>query len=208
MNRAASILVVLAFGSLPSLARATTIDFNNFFDPTNVASFSVSGATFTGIGTTTGFEISSYGQTDFGTGGNILCPRTDAVYCGGDFQVSFTGLVSDLQFQVTGDDDIEPLSVQGFRSGQSLGTLTLITDGVNQLAQTFNLSPFGSLDKIVVTGGAADRRGLGYDNFSFQAIASGAVPEPATWAMMILGFSAIGFSMRRKQRQSIRYSFA
>jgi hypothetical protein len=33
------------------------------------------------------------------------------------------------------------------------------------------------------------------------------VPEPATWAMMIVGFSAIGFSIRRKQRQSVRYSF-
>jgi hypothetical protein len=27
-----------------------------------------------------------------------------------------------------------------------------------------------------------------------------AVPEPATWAMMLLGFGAIGFSMRRRRR--------
>jgi hypothetical protein len=25
------------------------------------------------------------------------------------------------------------------------------------------------------------------------------VPEPATWGMMLLGFGAIGFSMRRKR---------
>ncbi|TCP30410.1 PEPxxWA-CTERM sorting domain-containing protein [Sphingomonas sp. BK235] len=30
------------------------------------------------------------------------------------------------------------------------------------------------------------------------AVAPGAVPEPATWAMMILGFGAIGYAMRRK----------
>jgi len=32
-----------------------------------------------------------------------------------------------------------------------------------------------------------------------QAVAA-AVPEPATWGMMLLGFGAIGFAMRRKRR--------
>ena len=36
---------------------------------------------------------------------------------------------------------------------------------------------------------------------------SGAVPEPATWAMMVLGFGALGGVMRRKRRQIIRYAF-
>lgn len=35
----------------------------------------------------------------------------------------------------------------------------------------------------------------------------GAVPEPATWLTMILGFAAIGLAMRHKQRQTVRYSF-
>jgi len=34
------------------------------------------------------------------------------------------------------------------------------------------------------------------DNVSM--VASGAVPEPATWGMMILGFGFVGFSMRRR----------
>lgn len=34
------------------------------------------------------------------------------------------------------------------------------------------------------------------------------VPEPATWLTMIMGFGAIGFGMRRKQRQTVRYDFA
>lgn len=37
----------------------------------------------------------------------------------------------------------------------------------------------------------------------------GAVPEPATWAMMILGFALIGGFMRRRQGStSVRYDFA
>lgn len=38
--------------------------------------------------------------------------------------------------------------------------------------------------------------------------ASGAVPEPATWAMMLLGFGAIGFGMRSQQRQRVHRNFA
>lgn len=35
-----------------------------------------------------------------------------------------------------------------------------------------------------------------------------AVPEPATWAMMLLGFGAIGFGMRRRRSDSVRVRFA
>jgi hypothetical protein len=41
------------------------------------------------------------------------------------------------------------------------------------------------------------------DNLSFNG-----VPEPATWALMILGIGAIGGMMRRRQRQSVSYNFA
>lgn len=40
------------------------------------------------------------------------------------------------------------------------------------------------------------------DNVSLQS-STGAVPEPATWAMMLLGFGAIGFAMRRQRSQAL-----
>jgi hypothetical protein len=36
-------------------------------------------------------------------------------------------------------------------------------------------------------------------------ITTGAVPEPGTWAMMLLGFGAVGFTMRRQRKQDGRF---
>lgn len=44
-------------------------------------------------------------------------------------------------------------------------------------------------------------------NLSFASVNS-AVPEPATWAMMMLGFGGMGFAMRRRNRTSARIRFA
>ena len=59
-------------------------------------------------------------------------------------------------------------------------------------------------------------RGTSGGNASFSGtvafIPTSAVPEPGTWALMLLGFAAVGFSMRRSKpemRESrVRYNFA
>jgi hypothetical protein len=42
--------------------------------------------------------------------------------------------------------------------------------------------------------------GKGVSNAAIYGFGPAAVPEPATWAMMLLGFGAIGVSMRRRRR--------
>ena len=43
------------------------------------------------------------------------------------------------------------------------------------------------------------------DNFGSQTLTIAAVPEPATWAMLVLGFAGIGFvAYRRKSNHSFR----
>lgn len=66
------------------------------------------------------------------------------------------------------------------------------------LAQGLNV--FG----INVTVGAPGYTSGGA-SYEFSAVmpgAGGAVPEPGTWAMMLLGFGGVGFAMRRAKRSA------
>lgn len=62
---------------------------------------------------------------------------------------------------------------------------------------------------IDVNSGGNDH-GLGVDTFSVKSTlaATGAVPEPATWGMIILGFGAMAGAVRRRGRvtQRVRYA--
>lgn len=49
---------------------------------------------------------------------------------------------------------------------------------------------------------------FGNGTLTISPVAAGAVPEPATWAMMLAGFGAIGFAMRRRSKVATRVRFA
>lgn len=76
--------------------------------------------------------------------------------------------------------------------------------GVHGGRSTFDLSDFaGQVVKVQLAFYAdylAQGPGVQFDNVSVYGDASvaGAVPEPATWAMMILGFGAAGAMLRRR----------
>ena len=56
-------------------------------------------------------------------------------------------------------------------------------------------------------GGWADRQQLLVSDFEVNGThfgAAAAVPEPATWAMMLFGFGGIGFQMRRQRKYVLR----
>ena len=51
-----------------------------------------------------------------------------------------------------------------------------------------------------VDAGYSSRQQLTVSNFSLNGNVFGAVPEPSTWAMMLVGFGGIGMAMRRQRR--------
>lgn len=49
---------------------------------------------------------------------------------------------------------------------------------------------------------------IGLDNVSIAPVAGGGVPEPASWAMMLAGFGAMGLAMRRRRKVAATVSYA
>ncbi|SNS46228.1 PEP-CTERM protein-sorting domain-containing protein [Sphingomonas laterariae] len=54
---------------------------------------------------------------------------------------------------------------------------------------------------------APGANGFAFGDFFYEGV-SGAVPEPATWAMMISGFGLVGGAMRRSRSTRVSYSHA
>lgn len=72
--------------------------------------------------------------------------------------------------------------------------------------QFVTFSGFANVDRIVFDGaGVVGGQGGGFelDNFVLNSTITAAVPEPSTWAMMLIGFGAIGASMRRRRLTAI-----
>lgn len=44
--------------------------------------------------------------------------------------------------------------------------------------------------------------------FTYEPVGATAVPEPATWAMMIAGFGMVGFGLRRRAKPAVRVTYA
>jgi hypothetical protein len=69
---------------------------------------------------------------------------------------------------------------------------------------SFMFGPFliaSGVYTLTINGNATDGGGFG------GGVSVSAVPEPATWAMLLLGFGAIGFQIRRRrQRLQVRYA--
>ena len=76
------------------------------------------------------------------------------------------------------------------------------------------ISTFGGLGADGFSGNATRNQTspngevVGSPTLNFGSVSvPGAVPEPGTWAMMLLGFGALGMAMRRKQAATVQARF-
>ena len=126
---------------------------------------------------------------------------------GGDITISFDSLAtafgSDLfqnfggGFQ-SGSDAAFLISL--FNGGSIVGTYSLaVASGVGAY---FGVTGSDAFNRVTVaqSGGFAV-----LDNVSFNG---SAVPEPATWMLMLLGFGGIGYAMRFRKKTNATGAFA
>jgi hypothetical protein len=69
------------------------------------------------------------------------------------------------------------------------------SNGDNNRRFYFDFAAADKVNQIVFTSGE--------NSFEFDTIGASAVPEPATWAMMLLGFGSIGFMLRASKRRDM-----
>ncbi|WP_419809613.1 PEPxxWA-CTERM sorting domain-containing protein [Sphingomonas sp.] len=78
-----------------------------------------------------------------------------------------------------------------------------LTDGQTTAGQTFTAQTSSSFRLVAgqsyTIGFVGDYNGTDSTSFIDGISLAGAVPEPATWALMIVGFGAVGGSLRRRR---------
>jgi hypothetical protein len=132
---------------------------------------------------------------------NFICsaPVGGVADCTHDVYADFAGPVSGLTFLQVGDNASGDIGdVRVFAGGTLLGTVDIIGDNDFSVANLVDLTAFSGVTRIEISN--TDPGGLGFDDFNFvfdQVVA--AVPEPSSWAMMLLGFAAIGVAMRGRR---------
>ena len=103
-----------------------------------------------------------------------------------------------------------------FKDSGPTNNCTGANQGVNQggsVAGTFNLNFASAQSQLVLSDFSVRYQGiesttLGIRDGSANGTPFGLVPEPATWAMMILGFGLIGGALRSRKAQAVRLTYA
>ena len=135
----------------------------------------------------------------YGTSGNFLAAGPSN---NGSATLTFTTPVDYFSFLWGSPDSYNLLTVNSGTSDVQTFTASMLVfpviggDNTNfsQYVQFAGLS--GSQITSVTFGNDPSINAFETSNFSVGS----AVPEPATWAMMLIGFGGIGFSMRRRRR--------
>ena len=129
---------------------------------------------------------------------------------------SGTFTTSDTAITVAGQTAYQILSIAGQVNGLAIVAPTgnygnYFTTGPSFLDGTgssFTVAGGGRVDFFNQSSNGLYRVNTfspGSSNFvSASSSAVAAVPEPATWAMMLLGFAAVGFALRRRRSSAVQ----
>jgi PEP-CTERM motif len=200
-------IALLATTAMPVVAAPIVYTINGTFSGfTAGGAFSNVNATFTGTGDTstatfgtltptfTSVALSTFTAFTLGdsTTYTITSPGTFGTYKAFDIVPGSTKTRLGFIFNGSGSNGIA-IESDAFNGYSGLTSFATTAGDVYYQNATFNTD----LGEINITG---------FTNGTFSAAVS-AVPEPATWAIMLLGFGTIGFALRRaKVRTNVSFT--
>jgi hypothetical protein len=198
---AASLLGGLAIAS--PAAATTTVAGIDFADNAFADAVTTTGPTMTTNGGTVSQVLT---DKDVGTfargvaGSSATFTFTDNVAVNGDG--------NDIALFELGWHDSFDVTINGVTLNYASVFTGFMANGFNVNVAVLDLSAFGLL-----AGETLSSLTLAFPGDATRAtpslvaaLNSSAVPEPATWGMMILGFGAIGAAMRRREMTKVRFA--
>lgn len=177
-------------GSSP--ASGQTVIYN--FDTTTPGAGNISGSNYQFL---TGNGPNGVAPQSANPGGRYL-----SVLGGGLATITFSAPVTAFSFDWGSVDSYNTLTVLGSFGQRTFSGAAYVGSGGNGTSSGLFTFQGG--------GGTISSFSLASSSNSFEIdnVAVTAVPEPAAWAFMILGFGAVGATMRRRQRVTARYATA
>lgn len=139
--------------------------------------------------------------------GNLGQPVTFGLTGGGLFTLNSVD-VAELWLPNEPLNDFRDIVFLGLQQGGNILNLSYTLDGIRDGAggvadfETLAFAGWSDLQSVTVYGSTA-RGSFGdfsIDNIVVNSI-TGAIPEPSTWAMLILGFGAVGATLRRRSHR-------
>ena len=197
MTRKSMTAIVLCAAALFSnAASAAELVINGGFETGSFSGWTQIGdTTFNGVASEIG-NASTFGAFfgPVGTTGGIT--QNLSTLAGQMYTLSFAYLA----------DGGTPSSISATFGGSNVFALT--NPPANTTYQTFSTNVTATSALTPISFSFRNDPGFIYlDTVSVSSV-SAAVPEPSTWAMMLVGFGAVGFAMRRRQRKTARLNFA
>ena len=122
---------------------------------------------------------------------------------------TFSQLIDSVTFNFGdgGGDNDSPVTISAFSAGNVLlGSVTDTYPAGFGTGKSQTLNFLGAKYYIATSGGPGDNdNSIFWDIGNFRVSVAAAVPEPASWAMMLAGFGIVGGAMRRRQRTSVSF---
>ena len=202
---------LLAFGSAGAAQAATTVSFAAGGSTLPVGTYVFQNFDSIASGATIGANAYAFGSNQgslavrpaFGSTGNFA-----AVLDGGSYLVNF-GPTNVFSFVLGSLDTFNQLTLR-YADGTSMlyqgGAIVsdpMFDNGNRTSAETNGVVTYRVTSGALLTG--ATFASSGGNSFEFDNL-SAAVPEPAAWGMMILGFGLVGGVLRRRPSTKVKFA--